>query len=170
MGAPLAETTIINRCKKEDSFDYRSRSGTLPGTHPRVMRRPWNARDAWRFVQGLLASPGLGVLVQTERHAAVAGQVIDEMAHLSGDLVHDAHSAILMREHGIRRICTRDADVHRFPFLDVVDPLQPQRPAPPGRRPSPRHRRRMKLAELERHLRSVVDCAALFLTLSGRGL
>jgi hypothetical protein len=94
-------------------------------THPRVMRRPWNARDAWIFVQGLLASPGLGVLVPTERHPTVAGQVIEETAHLSGNLVHDAHTAILMREHGIRRIFTRDADFHRFPFLEVVDPLQP---------------------------------------------
>jgi hypothetical protein len=31
MGAPLAETTIINRCRKEDSFESRSTSGTLPG-------------------------------------------------------------------------------------------------------------------------------------------
>ena len=31
MGAPLAETTIVNRCRKEDSFEYRSRNGTLPG-------------------------------------------------------------------------------------------------------------------------------------------
>jgi len=30
MGAPLKETTIINRCRKEDSFDYRMRNGTLP--------------------------------------------------------------------------------------------------------------------------------------------
>ena len=37
--------------------------------------------------------------------------------------IHDAHTAILMREHGIRRIVTRDADFHRFPFLEVVDPL-----------------------------------------------
>ena len=28
-----------------------------------------------------------------------------------------------MREHGISRICTRDADFHRFPFLTVVDPV-----------------------------------------------
>src|SRR4029450_12449876 len=27
--------------------------------------------------------------------------------------------------HGIRQICTRDADFHRFPFLEVIDPLQP---------------------------------------------
>ena len=28
-----------------------------------------------------------------------------------------------MREHGISRICTRDTDFRRFPFLTVVDPL-----------------------------------------------
>lgn len=31
--------------------------------------------------------------------------------------------AILMREHGIRRIYTRDTDLHRFPFLEVIDLL-----------------------------------------------
>ena len=36
---------------------------------------------------------------------------------------HDAETAVLMREHGIRRICTRDTDFHRFSFIEVVDPL-----------------------------------------------
>ena len=30
MGAPLEETTIINRCKKENSYECRLRNGTLP--------------------------------------------------------------------------------------------------------------------------------------------
>jgi hypothetical protein len=30
MGAPVEETVIINRCRKEDSFEYRSLHGTLP--------------------------------------------------------------------------------------------------------------------------------------------
>lgn len=30
MGAPLEETIIINRCKTEDSYEARLRSGTLP--------------------------------------------------------------------------------------------------------------------------------------------
>lgn len=30
MGAPVEETTIINRCKAADTFESRSRSGTLP--------------------------------------------------------------------------------------------------------------------------------------------
>jgi uncharacterized protein len=92
-------------------------------THPRVFREPWGATRAWRFVSALLGSPGLGVLVPTERHADVASEVIDEIPWLAGNLVHDAHTAILMREHGIVRICTRDMDFHRFSFLEVVDPL-----------------------------------------------
>jgi len=92
-------------------------------THPRVMRRPWSAGAAWQFVTALLAAPGLTVLVPTERHADVAAEVIAELPHLSGNLMHDAHTAILMREHGIARICTRDTDFNRFPFLEVIDPL-----------------------------------------------
>ena len=94
-------------------------------THPRVMRRPWNVSAAWGFVAALLASPGLSVLTSTPRHPDVAAQVIAELPHLAGNLLHDAHTAILMREHGIRRVCTRDTDFHRFPFLEVIDPLQP---------------------------------------------
>jgi len=30
LGAPIDETTIINRCRKEDSFESRQKSGTLP--------------------------------------------------------------------------------------------------------------------------------------------
>ena len=30
MGAPLEETTIINRCRKEDSYEYRLLNGELP--------------------------------------------------------------------------------------------------------------------------------------------
>jgi uncharacterized protein len=93
-------------------------------THPRVMRRPWNTPAAWEFVAALLASPGLSVLVPTQRHADVASQVITELPHLAGNLLHDAHTAILMREHGIRQVCTRDTDFHQFPFLEVIDPLQ----------------------------------------------
>ena len=92
-------------------------------THARVLRAPWSATKAWAFVDAMLASPGLGILVETDRHSAVAEEVVREVPHLAGNLLHDAHTAILMREHGIRRIYTRDTDFHRFPFLEVVDPL-----------------------------------------------
>jgi uncharacterized protein len=91
-------------------------------THPRVFRRPWPARQAWAFLRTLLASPSLSVLVPTERHADVVSEVLEEVPQLAGNIVHDAHTAILMREHGIRTIYTRDTDFHRFPFIEPVDP------------------------------------------------
>ncbi|MBV9429051.1 MAG: PIN domain-containing protein [Bradyrhizobiaceae bacterium] len=93
-------------------------------THPRVFRRPWRVSDAWKFVTALLASPGLAVLVPTQRHAEVAEQVFSELPHIAGNLMHDAHTAVLMREHGIGRICTRDTDFHRFNFLQIIDPVR----------------------------------------------
>jgi hypothetical protein len=30
MGAPINETTIVNRCKKEQTYEYRLKNGTLP--------------------------------------------------------------------------------------------------------------------------------------------
>jgi uncharacterized protein len=92
-------------------------------THPRVLDRPWSADAAWSFMTALLASPGFGLLVPTERHPEIAGAVLAEYPHLAGNLFHDAYTAILMREHGIRRICTRDVDFTRFKFLEVLDPL-----------------------------------------------
>jgi predicted nucleic acid-binding protein len=62
-------------------------------------------------------------LTETSRHAEVAAEVWKEVPALRGNVLHDAHTAILMREHGIRRIYTRDMDFHSFPFLEVVDPL-----------------------------------------------
>jgi predicted nucleic acid-binding protein len=63
------------------------------------------------------------MLVPTERHAGVLAEVLAEVPGVAGNLWHDAHTAVLMREHGIRRVCTRDIDFHRFPFLEPIDPL-----------------------------------------------
>lgn len=35
MGAPIEETTIVNRCREEDSYENRLRNGTLPPGLPR---------------------------------------------------------------------------------------------------------------------------------------
>lgn len=92
-------------------------------THPRVLRMPWTSTKAWSFVDAMLGSTALSLLVETDRHAAVMEQVLREVPHVGGNLMHDAHTAVLMREHGIRQIYTRDTDFHRFPFLEVIDPL-----------------------------------------------
>lgn len=92
-------------------------------THPRVFHAPWPAAQAWNFLEAVLAAPALGILTPTERHSMVVAELLREIPHLSGNLIHDAHTAALMREHGIRRIVTRNTDFHRFPFLEPVDPM-----------------------------------------------
>lgn len=95
-------------------------------SHPRVLPRPWSLKDAWGFVESLLAAPGLEVLAETTRHEDVCADLIEAVPQIAGNLVTDLHIAALMREHGVKVIYTRDADFHRFPFLEVRDPLQPR--------------------------------------------
>lgn len=92
-------------------------------THPRVLRRPWTSQAAGEFLAAIQQPPGLSMLAPTERHAAVLAEVMAEVPMISGNLWHDAETAVLMREHGIRSICTRDTDVARFPFISIIDPL-----------------------------------------------
>jgi toxin-antitoxin system PIN domain toxin len=92
-------------------------------THPRVLRRPWRLDQAQAYLTAVLEAPALGVLVATERHARVLTEVVADIPGLSGNIIHDTQTAVLMREHGIRRICTRDTEFHRFPFVEPIDPL-----------------------------------------------
>lgn len=93
-------------------------------THPRALQTPWRPQDVHRFLSELLESPGFELLVQTRRHSALLSQTLSELPSLRGNMMHDLHTAVLMREHGISRICTRDRDSLKFPFLTVIDPLQ----------------------------------------------
>jgi toxin-antitoxin system PIN domain toxin len=93
-------------------------------THPRVFSKPLSLSDAWAFLDAALASPAAEVLQETPRHEALLKELAAEIPGIVGNLVFDAHTAILMREHGIKRIYTHDRDFRRFPFLEVIDPLQ----------------------------------------------
>ncbi len=92
-------------------------------THPRIFRRPWTLAQGWRFLESIFDSPSLGVLLPTARHTALLGEVVAQLPELRGNILHDTHTAVLMREHGIRQIYTRDSDFHRFPFITVIDPV-----------------------------------------------
>lgn len=92
-------------------------------THPRVFRKPLSIEQEFGFLEVILTSQGIRILLEEEHHHEVASRTFREINGLSGNLLHDAHTAILMREHGIKKIYTRDTDFHRFPFLEVIDPL-----------------------------------------------
>lgn len=92
-------------------------------THPRILPAPLRIADAWNFLEALMASPSMGFLLPTDQHANVAAQVVRDLPFLSGNLLLDTRTAVLMREHGLRTIYTHDADFFRFHFLEVKDPL-----------------------------------------------
>jgi hypothetical protein len=66
--------------------------------------------------------PSSSILVPTDRHSAVLAEVLGLVPHSSGSFWHDATTAMLMREHGVSRIYTRDTGFHCFPFLEPIDP------------------------------------------------
>ncbi|MDE2788082.1 MAG: PIN domain-containing protein [Chloroflexota bacterium] len=93
-------------------------------THPSIYPQPWSLNDGCRFLATLLESPRFGLLRPTERHLMILSQIAAEHPALRGNVVHDMHTAVLMREHGITQICTMDSDFRRFPFIEVIDPRQ----------------------------------------------
>ena len=92
-------------------------------THSNVFRKPFSPSGAWRFLSAILASPTLGMLIETARHGELLAQILKSQPAIRGNLMFDAHTAVLMHEHGIRTIYTHDADFNRFPGLEVIDPL-----------------------------------------------
>ena len=92
-------------------------------THPTVLNSPLSMRSAQDFLGSFLSTPGFSILTHTERHASLLAQTMTELPDLRGNIAHDLHTAVLMREHGVNRICTFDNDFRRFPFLTVIDPV-----------------------------------------------
>ncbi len=90
-------------------------------THPRVFAPPVPLEVALHDLDQILASPTLRLLSETQRHAEIMQTVVKESG-VNGNLVHDAHIAVLCLEHGVSELLTADRDFARF-RLKVVDPF-----------------------------------------------
>ncbi len=96
-------------------------------THPKVFRQPLGANEALSFLEPVLASDVMSVLSPTERHETVLRETIGEFGAPAGNIFHDLHTAVLMREHGVTEIMTADVDFRKFGFLTVTDPVHGSR-------------------------------------------
>ena len=92
-------------------------------THPGIFRRPLTADRALAFLDAILASELVTVLGPTPRHETLLRITVREVGRPAGNLFHDLHTAVLMREHGVAEIMTADTDFRKFPFLTVTDPV-----------------------------------------------
>lgn len=93
-------------------------------THPTIYRSPWPLADAWAFVEAVLAAPAVEVLAAGDRHSDIVAELLETAPDLRGGQMLETQIAATMIEHGVKRIITRDTLFHRFPMLDVVDPLR----------------------------------------------
>lgn len=93
-------------------------------THPGLFRPPTPLNEAWESVTSLLDSPSLVVVAEGESHARVLGDLL-RLSGATGNLLHDAHIAALLIEHGVDEIITADEDFRRFPGLKVTNPFRP---------------------------------------------
>lgn len=90
-------------------------------THPRVFSPPSSLAVACAFVDRLIASPSLRLLLPTDQFWDSLRQVVVE-GEAGGNLVFDAQIATVCRDSGVRRLLSWDRDFARFRFLDVERP------------------------------------------------
>jgi toxin-antitoxin system PIN domain toxin len=91
-------------------------------THPRVFDPPTDLEAALEDMDSLLDSPSLVLLGEGPAHRAHLMRIVTE-GRAIGNLIHDAHIAALLVEHGVREFWSSDRDFTRFPSLRVRDPF-----------------------------------------------
>ena len=91
-------------------------------THPRVFAPPTDLDTALEDLESLLASPSLVLLGEGPAHLGHLRRSVTD-GRTTGNLVHDAHIAALVLEHGAHELWTTDRDFGRFTGLTIKDPF-----------------------------------------------
>ncbi len=91
-------------------------------THPRVFKPPTNLAMAMAGLDSLFSSPSLVLLGQGPAHRGIFRRVL-ESSGARGNLIHDAHIAALLIEHGVAEFWTLDRDFGRFPGVRPRNPF-----------------------------------------------
>ena len=91
-------------------------------THPSIFAEPLAPAEALDNVEALMRLPRIRAIGEGDGFLAGYRQATEGVV-ARGNLVPDAHLATLLRQHGVRRLYTNDADFRKFPFLEVRDPF-----------------------------------------------
>ena len=92
------------------------------GTHPNIFTAPLTPAEALANVRALLALPRVHPIGEVDGFLDVFASVTSK-APARGNQVPDAHLAVLLRQHDVTTLYTRDTDFRRFDFLTIRDPL-----------------------------------------------
>jgi len=86
-------------------------------THPRVFPKPLTFDRAWTFVTELTNCSSCSLLGETPLHREMVETCRKEVGQLQGNLLHDFHQAVLMREHVVIHVLTCDTDFRLFKWV-----------------------------------------------------
>src|SRR5438067_3193995 len=95
-------------------------------SHSAILPRPLSPRDAAGNVEALVRRGHVRALGEVEGFWELFRTTSRDQAR--GNDIPDAHLVTLMRQHGVRRIYSRDAGLRQFADIEVVDPFT----SPPG--------------------------------------
>jgi len=91
-------------------------------THPRVFAPPTDVDLALADLDRLAACPSVHFLGEGPSHLAQLRLAV-RSGRATGNLVHDAHIAALVVEHGVHELLTTDHDFARFPGVRARNPF-----------------------------------------------
>lgn len=91
-------------------------------THQKVFPSPLTTEKAFRFCSALIKTPCCHIVSETSKHVEIVEKALNDAPRIRGNLVHDLHIAVLMREHGIEEIVTYDQDFKAFPWITIFSP------------------------------------------------
>jgi uncharacterized protein len=90
-------------------------------TNPRIYSPPAPPAEAWERAEEWLARPGAWMPEPGPRHRQLLGEIIHDVRP-TGNLIPDAHLAVLAREHGLTVVST-DSDFGKFRGIAWLNPV-----------------------------------------------
>ncbi len=91
-------------------------------THPVIFASPLSPAEAWDNVRSILGLQRVQVIGE-ESSFADDYELSASAFLIRGNLVPDAHLAVILQEHGVKKMYTTDTDFRKFGFLEVINPL-----------------------------------------------
>lgn len=119
---------FLKRCLREKDLWYTSWGVIYE--YLRVVTHPYlfsgetlSPPKALENVEKFCSASNVEIVQETINHLPLLKEG-SRFSNLRGNLLHDVHIVILMREHDIKKVYTADTDFHRFPYIEVVNPVK----------------------------------------------
>lgn len=89
-------------------------------THPQVFQKPLRINAAVKLLNQWIDDFNIQILDEDENWWKQLPTLLNDNPSLKGNDVYDARIALVLRFHGVKSICTLDADFSKYSFLKPV--------------------------------------------------